>query len=137
MNLGNFEALDRNWAQARDAGVLGSNEHQPMVMHIEAAIGVGPTARLLSSFGGRRIYVPSAPRAGERLVGAIGMASARKLGAIFGGERIWLPKAEQNTIKSTRIRRMRRRGMSVSQIARIVGCSDRHVWKVLAAAREE
>jgi hypothetical protein len=107
----------------------------PAVENIARVIGAGATARLISTFGGGRIYIAQHPKPADALARVIGGEAARRLGAIFGGERIWFPNdAGQQTRRQ--ISMMRRRGASVSRIARDLKLSERHVYKVLAQLRD-
>jgi Mor family transcriptional regulator len=65
----------------------------------------------------------------------VGADAAQRLGAIFGGERIWFPN-DAGHLTRRRISLMRRRGSSVSRIARQLRLSERYVYKVLAELRD-
>lgn len=112
------------------------NPAATIVDNIAKVIGAGATARLCAAFGGRRVYIAERPAPGDPIVEAIGHLAAARLGAIFGGERVWLPN---DAGRSTRVRiaALRRRGASISSIARELGCSERYVYKVLAQLRDE
>ena len=108
----------------------------PAVENIARVIGAGATARLISTFGGGRVYIAQNSGLSEALVRVIGEEAASKLGAIFGGERIWFPN-DAGHLTRRRISLMRRRGSSVSRIARELRLSERYVYKVLAQFRDE
>ena len=108
----------------------------PAVDNIARVIGAGATARLISTFGGGRLYIAKNPRPADALVRVIGNEAAEMLGTIFGGERIWFPNGAGH-LRRRRISLMRRRGSSVSRIARELRLSERYVYKVLAELRDE
>jgi hypothetical protein len=108
----------------------------PAVDNIARVIGAGATARLISTFGGGRVYIAKTPGPADAIARVIGDDAAGRLGAIFGGERIWLPN-DAGHLTRRRITQMRRRGSTVSRIARELRLSERYVYKVLAELRDE
>jgi hypothetical protein len=108
----------------------------PAVDNIARVIGAGPTARLISTFGGGRVYIAKKPGPADAVSRVIGGEAAGMLGAIFGGERIWFPN-DAGHLTRRRISLMRRRGSSISRIARELRLSERYVYKVLAQLRDE
>jgi hypothetical protein len=108
----------------------------PAVDNIARVIGAGATARLISTFGGGRVYIAKNPGPGDAVARVIGGEAAERLGAIFGGERIWFPNASGHLTRR-RIASLRRRGSSISRIARELKLSERYVYKVLALLRDE
>jgi len=107
----------------------------PAVENIARVIGAGATARLISTFGGGRVYIAKNPGPSDAVARVIGDEAAGILGAIFGGERIWLPN-DAGHVTRRRISLMRRRGSSISRIARELRLSERYVYKVLAQLRD-
>jgi hypothetical protein len=106
----------------------------PAVENIARVIGAGATARLISAFGGGRVYIAKHPSAAVALARVIGSEAAGRLGELFGGERIWFPNDAGHHTRR-RIALMRQRGSSVSRIARELRLSERYVYKVLAQLR--
>jgi Mor transcription activator family len=107
----------------------------PAVENIARVIGAGATARLISTFGGGRVYIAKRPGPTDALARVIGDEAANLLGDIFGGERIWFPNDAGHQTRR-RISLMRGRGSSVSRIARELRLSERYVYKVLAQLRD-
>lgn len=107
----------------------------PLVDNVARVIGAGATARLISTFGGGRVYIARRPGEGDALARVIGDKAASDLSAVFGGERIWFPN-DAGHLTRRRISMMRQRGSSVAQIARKLHLSDRYVYKVLAQLRD-
>jgi len=108
----------------------------PMVDNIARLIGAGLAARICERFGGRRIYIASNPAPDDPLPSTIGYAAALRVGAVFGGERVAIPREAGHRTRS-KVAALRRQGMSVSNIARELGCSERNVYKVLSQIRNE
>jgi hypothetical protein len=108
----------------------------PAVENIARVIGAGATARLISTFGGGRVYIARNPGRSDAVARVIGAEAAAMLGAIFGGERIWFPN-DAGHFTRRRIVQMRRRGSSISRIARALRLSERYVYKVLAELRDD
>lgn len=107
----------------------------PVVENIARVIGAGATARLISTFGGGRVYIARYPGRADAVSRVIGGEAAGLLGTIFGGERVWFPN-DAGHVTRRRISLMRRRGSSVARIARELRLSERYVYKVLAQLRE-
>lgn len=106
----------------------------PAIDNIAKLIGAGAAARLISTFGGGRVYIAKAPGSGDAIAQVIGREAAARLGAIFGGERVWFPN-DAGHLTRRRITLMRQRGSSVARIARVLRLSERYVYKVLAELR--
>jgi hypothetical protein len=107
----------------------------PAVENIARVIGAGATARLISAFGGGRLYIAKHPHAADPLARVIGSEAAGRLGKVFGGERIWFPNDAGHRTRQ-RIALLRQRGSSVARIARELRLSERYVYKVLAQLRD-
>jgi hypothetical protein len=107
----------------------------PAVENIARVIGAGATARLISTFGGGRVYIAKNPGPSDALARVIGGEAAGMLAAIFGGERIWFPN-DAGQVTRRQISLLRRRGSSISRIARELRLSERYVYKVLAQLRD-
>jgi hypothetical protein len=107
----------------------------PAVENVARVIGAGATARLISTFGGGRVYIAKNPGPCDAVARVIGDEAAGRLGAIFGGERIWFPN-DAGHLTRRRISLLRRRGSSISRIARELRLSERYVYKVLAELRD-
>jgi len=108
----------------------------PAVENIARLIGAGATSRLISTFGGIRVYIAKSPGPADPVARVIGSEAATRLGAIFGGERIWFPNGAGHLTRR-RIGLLRRRGLSIPRIARELRVSERYVYKVLAQMRDE
>lgn len=106
----------------------------PAIENIAKLIGAGAAARLISTFGGGRVYIAKSPGSADAIAQVIGREAAARLGAIFGGERVWFPN-DAGHLTRRRIILMRQRGSSVARIARLLRLSERYVYKVLAEVR--
>ena len=83
-----------------------------------------------------RVYIAKTPGSSDVVTRVIGGRRPTRLGAVFGGERIWFPN-DAGHLTRRRVALMRRRGASVSRIARRLRISERYVYKVLAEFRDE
>ena len=95
-------------------------------------IGNGCAERLVTMFGGTRLYIPCTPEPGDELSAAIGHEAALKLARVYGSDRIELPNPP---LRRTRIIELRARGASIDAIALALRCTRRRVFQVLAEAR--
>jgi len=105
-----------------------------MLGFIVEIIGEEAAAKLIASFGGTRLYVPHSPCPDDALAREVGTGAAMKLAEMFGGERVELPKPPP---RRTQILALRAAGRSVEEIARVLSCTRRRVFQVLAEARRE
>lgn len=100
------------------------------VIGADAAIALGRV------FAGTRLYIPLQVPQDHPIAAAIGVDAARDLGRHFGTECIEIPllksRGERQADRKL-IADLRRQGFTVAEVARAVGCSERHVYNVLAA----
>jgi hypothetical protein len=94
--------------------------------------------QLAARFGGTRVYVPRTVREEGELARLLGVKAAGQITALFGGERIYVPHDWESSIKKlnwrSEVPRLRAKHFSVARIARTLGCSERHVYKIMASA---
>ncbi|HUA32101.1 MAG TPA: Mor transcription activator family protein [Candidatus Binataceae bacterium] len=107
-----------------------------MLDSITAVIGAAAAASLVAEFGGRRLYVPHTPRPEDVLVRILGAKTAALFARHFGGDRIVMPADPERAHRRERIIEARRKGLSISAVARETGCTERYVYKVLAQQRQ-
>lgn len=100
-----------------------------------AIIGAEATMRLALRFGGCKLYIPNDPPLAGELVEAIGEQAALQLAQRFGGSYVEMPleraKRERIIAYSTHPTPLPAR-----EIARIVGCTERHVYQVRREFRD-
>lgn len=96
--------------------------------NIRRLIGVNGAQMLSAALGGHRVYVPRAPGAHHCLTVAVGQECANKLAAAFHGDEIDIP---MSPARQREIRRLNAEGKTRRQIATLVGCSERWVYKTL------
>lgn len=113
-------------------GVRPPHERSSILSGLTELIGEEAADKLVAKFGGRRLYVPHLPQTGDVLTGAIGKAAAERLSELFGGDRVEVPNP---TPRRALIVQLRSAGLSVAEIARVVHCTRRRVFQVLAEAR--
>lgn len=102
---------------------------------VARVIGSPAADKLIARFGGRRLYIPMVPEPGNLLPRSIGMRAATAMARAFGRERILIPATCDQARRRARIFAMRANQISVSRIARELGCTERYVYKVLALKR--
>jgi hypothetical protein len=90
---------------------------------------------LIGGFGGTRLYIPLRPHDASPIVRTLGGDAARALGRRFGGEAVDVPlhkmRADRRRDRAA-ILKLREDGRSIAEIARGIGCSERHVYYVLS-----
>jgi Mor family transcriptional regulator len=109
--------------------------HDSLLGDMALAIGAAAAARLARAFGGRRLYIPATPSARDQISTLIGLEAAVRLAKKYGGSRVMVPADPERALRRARIVAMRRQGWSASEIARTTGVSERYVYKVLAARK--
>lgn len=89
---------------------------------------IGPHAALvlIEAFGGTRIYVSSRDFHQSKISDLIGANACEKLAGKFGGLAFMVPRA-----LSWRILIYRAKGLSVAEIARRAGTTERTVYRIL------
>lgn len=102
---------------------------------LEEAIGEEAMLALSRAFGGTPLYIPKTPSKDHALPLAIGWRATEALSAAFGGERIDIPAMVARTTHE-QIRRRRREGMTVVELAREFGYSTRQVRRIVNASPE-
>jgi AraC-like DNA-binding protein len=102
---------------------------------VARVIGSSAADKLIVHFGGRRLYIPMVPARGKQIPRSIGMRAATAMARAFGRERILIPATCDQARRRARIFAMRANRISVSRIARELGCTERYVYKVLAMNR--
>jgi hypothetical protein len=95
-------------------------------------IGEEAVVKLVTAYGGTRLYVPHDPEADDALANSIGLPAALRLAQMYGGDRMDVPNP---TPRRVRILQLRKSGLSVDAIARSLRCTRRRVFQVLAEAR--
>ncbi|MEX2155085.1 MAG: helix-turn-helix domain-containing protein [Gemmatimonadaceae bacterium] len=94
-----------------------------------AIIGEDAALSLVVRFGGRKLYIPKDPPSAGELVEVIGEHAALVLARRFGGTHFEMPlergKRERIIAFSTQAK-----PLPVREIARRVGCTERHVYQV-------
>lgn len=102
---------------------------------VAAVIGAVAAHKLCEAFGGVRIYIPPVIGATHPVFAVIGAASSARLAEYYHGTMLELPKAH---LRRRRVLELAERGgMTVSQIALACDYTERQVYNILAAARED
>jgi hypothetical protein len=117
---------------ARPVATIACRGRSAVLDEIADLIGSGCAERLVTMFGGTRLYIPCMPEPGDELSVAIGHEAALKLARVYGSDRIELPNPPP---RRTRIIELRASGASIDAIALALRCTRRRVFQVLAEAR--
>jgi Mor transcription activator family len=105
------------------------------VRQIAEVIGDEAAHKLARDFGGTRRYIPADPDDSHPLTLSIGREDALAIAAKFAGEELVLPMYKSRSRRQhdrALILELKARHRSNAAIARQVGCSERHVYNVLA-----
>lgn len=100
---------------------------------IAELVGEEAANTLAVAFGGRRLYIPHQPGEAHPISAAIGLDAARRLAAREGGEYLEMPLSAS---KRARIIALRGAGMTIEAVRKTIGCTRRHVFKVLETERD-
>lgn len=114
--------------------LLSRDDLPPILQEVADLIGVELTLRLVSEFGGWRVYVPKNLTDDCELTRAIGLDAARAVATAWAGQFLWVPKcvAAQRAQRDAEIIRRFAAGEKVTSLAREFGISGRHVYVILA-----
>ena len=95
-------------------------------------LGEDAAFKLIEAYGGTRVYLPQQAvndckiAADHRLANVVGAKGVQALAELFTGMVISVPVA-----RKWRVRVYRDRGFTEPKIARMVGCSEDTVWRLL------
>lgn len=106
-------------------------ERIDLLAEIAAVAGDEAAETLARTFGGHRIYIRERITGEDWLSRLVGVTAAAALAQRFTGEYLDIPR---RLGARARIRLLRDAGRTVRQIADAVGCTERHVYAVLAEA---
>jgi len=107
-----------------------------LIGDITRVIGIQATSHLARDFGGRRVYIPAKVSARDQITRSIGIGAASRLARLYGGDRVMIPAHPDRVLRRAQIIALRMRGLSVSRIARTLGCTERYVYKVLSEKKQ-
>jgi DNA-binding NarL/FixJ family response regulator len=94
-------------------------------------IGCESVQKMISEFGGARIWVPVRSTPDAKLTQVLGEESASALCTRFGGDYLQVPNTMNNDEIYQRIAEMHRQGCKINDIALAVGRSRRTVFRLL------
>lgn len=111
----------------------------PFLYGLSELIGLSKAMMLVETYGGTPLYVPQTVSDDHKLALLIGLDAAKELAKAYPGETIPIPlsitgdHAMQAARRRQRIRELKEKGLSHTQIARELRTTDRTVRKVLGA----
>lgn len=117
---------------AHDGYILS---RESLISDITRVIGMRATSHLARDFGGRRVYIPAKVSSRDQITRSIGLGAAARLARSFGGDRVMIPAHPDRVLRRAQIVALRTAGVSVSRIARTLGCTERYVYKVLSGKK--
>lgn len=96
-------------------------------------IGLPAVLKLMKTFGGTELWVPEKLSHAHNLVTAIGPEAAQTLCEYMARERLKVPRGAEITreIRNRAIRRERREGAKLAELALCYGLTDRQVLNIL------
>ncbi len=98
------------------------------MQELVGAIGERAATMLAQRFGGTSLYVPRTIGEHHPIAVAVGGAAAAALSSWAGGSAVSIPK---QTELRARVIALRRRALTIVQIARETNYSERHVYRLL------
>lgn len=107
-----------------------------LIGDITRVIGIQATSHLARDFGGRRVYIPAKVSSRDQIARSIGVGAAARLSRLYGGDRVMIPAHPDRALRRAQIIALRKRRLSVSRIARTLGCTERYVYKVLSGKKQ-
>lgn len=106
-----------------------------LVDELGQVIGPAAVTRLCEALGGTKIYVPRMIGHNHPIAAAIGIKAAALLAEHYYGTQIDLPKAHA---RRARVLELARSGqMTIAEAARACDYTERRVYQLLAATRED
>lgn len=119
---------DRPTRLKKDLDAINPSMLGEKLARIAELTSVEVAVALATLHGGRRLYLPNVHglRDSTPLVRAVGMEAARVIVGAFGRGELAVPNC-RSYLRYVRVRKLRRQGLSVAQISRIVGLNDRRV----------
>lgn len=106
----------------------------PTWKRIASIIPVTDVLKIIEAFGGTQLYIPSDRKRSANLEGVIGRTSVEKLSKIYGGDNIYVTSGARlrYSARKKMISSLRKKGWTVSRIARHLNVSERTVYSHIA-----
>jgi hypothetical protein len=123
---------DRRPRPTKEADAINPSMLGNTVARIAELTSVDVAVALATQLGGRKIYVPTVHglRKSTPLVRVVGMEAAKIISEAFGMGTLLIPSCRAY-LRYVRARQLRRKGLSVPQISRLVGVSEGRVQKLV------
>lgn len=104
----------------------------PKLLEIAEYCGDKTAMALLQNYGGGHVCVPQQVDALHRLSQVLGVVAATQFCQAFGGETIQIPKAAAafRVMRNAEIRRLRRAGEPLFNVARQFGLTERRILTI-------
>lgn len=112
------------------------SKREPGWLQLVGVLEASALEKLAAEFGGTRLYIPRTLGRSTVLRRTISEEASKQLISLFGGERIYIPKDWRFSLRKlewrSRVPALRARNLRVARVAKLLGCSERLVYKVLA-----
>lgn len=111
----------------------------PLLAEIAEVAGTGAALSLVAAHGGQRIYIPASMGDGHPLVRLLGRDAADALAGRFGPAALDVPRFSASTTRrrAADAVRLRAEGKSANAVARQLGTTRRHVFRLAPAEPAE
>ncbi|MCW3835994.1 hypothetical protein ACFQ1E_08080 [Sphingomonas canadensis] len=112
-----------------------ANERRELLDEIAAVIGQANVDKLIERLGGSKVYVPKLMPANHEIAVVIGLRAATRLSEYFHLRYLDLPKAHARRQRALDAALNPPDGMTLAQIALAYDYTERHLYRMIAAAR--
>jgi hypothetical protein len=104
------------------------------MVEIKEVVGLQGAIKLLSSYGGTRLFIPRRLKAQHKLANLLGLEAARKMSAYFGGETLTIVRGSQakKAIRNREIIHRYDQGEKVPMLALAFELTERQIYTILS-----
>lgn len=106
----------------------------PVWPQVAQLLGTDAATALSRDFGGRRLYVPRSVGSAHPIAVSVGRKAAGRLCEFMAGQNLEPPIGAG---KRARILELTAGGMQRARVARVVGCTERYVYQVIAETKDD
>lgn len=106
------------------------------LLDIAEALGLRIALRLMQDFGGQDLKFPKAPGPDHPIIKALGETDGQALCRHMGGAQIYVPHGRARRSVRSEVILLAEKGHDRTQIARLLGISQRHARRVATGSRD-
>ncbi|HIJ85227.1 MAG: Mor transcription activator domain protein [Magnetococcales bacterium] len=109
------------------------------LMEIRETIGLNNTLKLVTNYGGTRVFVPKRIHDQHRLVNVLGLKAANQLSRRFGGESLTLVRGASalRASRNKEIIEQYSKGVRVADLARTFALTERRIYTILSGVSDQ